>query len=35
MKEDMGNYTSKNIFENTLVAKQIKAEYALLPVYGW
>lgn len=30
---DMGNYTGKVIFENTLVAKQTKAEYALLPVW--
>ena len=30
---DMGNYTSKVIFENTLVAKQSIAEYALLPVW--
>jgi hypothetical protein len=29
----MGNYTSKVIFENTLVAKQSIAEYALLPVW--
>ncbi len=33
MKKDMGNYSGKNVFENTLVAKQIKAEYALLPVW--
>lgn len=33
MKRDMGNYSAKNVFENTLVAKQIKAEYALLPVW--
>lgn len=30
---DMGNYTGKVIFENTLVAKQTKAEYVLLPVW--
>jgi hypothetical protein len=33
MKRDMGNYSAKNVFENTLIAKQIKAEYALLPVW--
>jgi DNA-directed RNA polymerase subunit RPC12/RpoP len=33
MKRDMGNYQNKNIFENNLVAKEIKAEYALLPVW--
>lgn len=33
MQKDMGNYTSKNVFENTLTAKEIKAEYALLPVW--
>lgn len=30
---DMGNYSSKIVFENTLVAKQTKSEYALLPVW--
>lgn len=33
VQKDMGNYSGKHIFSNTLVARKIKAEYALLPVW--